>query len=246
MAESHAVEVPSTNDFPLMENRGIGFALAFCAGLMNAWTFFHAQTFATVQSGNVVQIGYRLVQGDWEAFWFAFCSVIGFGLGSALCGVLMTTLLKTGRTFSTVVLWSECLLLAVITALAFADIIPTTYLAVAVSFVAGMQGNAFHKDHGMLYGNVAVTFVVQMAFNFLAQSFFKKEGINGESNLMWSGIFFLVLFGFASGGALGFYFDKIINSNVSLVIAIISLVIIAFSSREHKSDADPRAGATFV
>lgn len=27
----------------------------------------------------------------------------------------------------------------------------------------------FTKNHGMLYGNVAVTFVAQMAFNFLVQ-----------------------------------------------------------------------------
>ena len=66
--------------------------LAFVAGLMNAWTLHHAQTFATVQSGNVVQSGYRLVQGDWSGFTFALASVIAFGLGSALCGVLMTNL----------------------------------------------------------------------------------------------------------------------------------------------------------
>ena len=60
-----------------------------------------------------------------------------------------------------------------------------------MSFVAGAQGNAFHKTRGMLYGNVAVTFVVQMAFNFLAQSLFEKEGVDGEPNVVWAGTFFL-------------------------------------------------------
>lgn len=109
-----------------------------------------------------------------------------------------------------------------------------------------MQGNAFHKDHGMLYGNVAVTFVVQMAFNFMAQSFFKKNGINGESNLMWAGIFFFVLFGFASGGALGFFCDKYIGNNTSLIITITSLVLITIFSNKTNLNTDPRTGATFV
>ncbi|MCP1274521.1 DUF1275 domain-containing protein [Gluconobacter albidus] len=246
MIDLHNKTPDQKNIFPLMEERKIGFSLAFCAGLMNAWTFFHAQTFATVQSGNVIQVGYRLVQGDWVAFWFAFSSIIAFGLGSALCGVLMTVLMREGRNFSNIVLWSECILLFIITVFSFSNTVPLAFLAVAVSFVAGMQGNAFHKDHGMLYGNVAVTFVVQMAFNFMAQSFFKKNGINGESNLMWAGIFFFVLFGFASGGALGFFCDKYIGNNTSLIITITSLVLITIFSNKTNLNTDPRNGATFV
>ena len=34
-----------------------------------------------------------------------------------------------------------------------------------ISFLAGMQENTFHKIDGMLYGNIAVTLVVQLAFN---------------------------------------------------------------------------------
>ncbi|WP_086554916.1 YoaK family protein [Acetobacter sp. DmW_043] len=246
MIAASSQETLRKNQYPLMEDKGIGFILAFCAGLMNAWTFYHAQTFATVQSGNVVQVGYRLVQGDWSAFWFAFGSVIAFGLGSAFCGVVMTTLLSKGRNFTIIVLWCECLGLALISATAFYGIVRPEVLALAISFVAGMQGNAFHKDHGMLYGNVAVTFVVQMAFNFLAQSFFKKDGINGEPNLMWSGIFFFVLLGFASGGALGFYIDKIVKDNASLIIATFSLLLVALIAKNRRKTSDPTSGATFV
>ena len=38
------------SSFPLMEMPGIAFLLAVSAGLLNAWTFAHAKTFATVQS----------------------------------------------------------------------------------------------------------------------------------------------------------------------------------------------------
>ncbi len=237
---------PEKIRFPLMEERVVGFLLAFMAGLMNAWTLYHAQTFATVQSGNVLQSGYRLVQGDWSAFIFAFGSVIAFGLGSALCGVLMTNRLRHGQIFTPVVLWFECIALLALAIASRLDLVDPHVVAYGVSFVAGTQGNAFHKDHGMLYGNVAVTFVVQMAFNFLAQSFFKKTGINGEPNLMWAGVFFSVLLGFAAGGAIGFYIDMRVIDHASLFLAAAIAVWLALRARAQPKAADPTSGGTIA
>ena len=223
-----------------MEYPQVGFLLAFTAGLLNAWTLAHASTFATVQSGNVVQSGYRLVQGDWPAFWFSFLSVIAFGLGSAVCGILMTTLLRRNRIFSPVVLGFECLALVGLGIASRMSLVDPHIVAYAVSFVAGAQGNAFHKNHGMLYGNVAVTFVVQMAFNFLSQSIFKKNGINGEPNLMWAGVFFLVLLGFAAGGGIGFFVDlKLVNHASLFIASLIALILMLKSLQMPKSDPTP-------
>lgn len=242
MSTSIIQEHPEKIRFPLMEDRSIGFLLAFVAGLMNAWTLYHAQTFATVQSGNVIQSGYRLVQGDWPAFVFAFGSVIAFGLGSAVCGVLMTSRLRHGKVFTPVVLWFECIALLALGVASRLGLVDPHVVAYAVSFVAGAQGNAFHKDHGMLYGNVAVTFVVQMAFNFLAQSLFKKEGINGEPNLVWAGIFLSILLGFAAGGAIGFLVDIRVTDHASLFLGAAIMVIIALVAAGRPKAADPTPG----
>lgn len=228
--------------FPLMEHRIIAFLLAFMAGLMNAWTLFHAQTFATVQSGNVIQSGYRLVQGDYPSFLFALGSVVAFGLGSSLCGILMTRRMAEGEIFTPAVLWFECVALVAFGVLSRLGLVDPHVVALAVSFVAGAQGNAFHKTHGMLYGNVAVTFVVQMAFNFLAQSLFRKNGINGEPNLMWAGIFFLVLLGFATGGAFGFLIDLRLLDHASLFLAAAIALVIALRARSMPKAADPSQG----
>lgn len=225
-----------------MEDRTVGFMLAFMAGLLNAWTLAHAQTFATVQSGNVIQSGYRLVQGDWPGFVFAFGSVIAFGLGSALCGVLMTTMLRRGKVFTPVVLWFEVIALVGLAVASRVGAIDPHVVAYAVSFVAGAQGNAFHKNHGMLYGNVAVTFVVQMAFNFLVQALFKKEGVNGEPNMMWAGIFFSVLLGFAGGGAIGFFVDANVLDHASMFLAAAVALGIAVLAMNRPRTADPSSG----
>lgn len=175
-----------------MELPIVGFLLAMMAGSMNAWTLTNSSTFSTVQSGSVVSMGYWLVDGNWAKFAFPAISVLAFGLGSAVCGVLMTSYLRRGRNFTNAVLTSMTVLLIVLGILALTIVgtnphdtanvldfgkdhdMTAQWIAVAISFVAGAQGNAFHKNHGMLYGNVAVTFVVQMAFNFLVQSFFSK------------------------------------------------------------------------
>lgn len=236
---------PEVIRFPLMEQPFIGFLLAFTAGLLNAWTLAHADTFATVQSGNVVSSGFYLVDGDWAKFVPAIVSVLCFGVGSALSGVLMTAFLRSGRSFTPGMLFALCLLLIVGTLLASLTTTDPRYIAYGVSFVAGGMGNSFHKNHGMLYGAVAVTFVVQMAFNFLMQAAFSKKGVNGEPNLFWSGLFFLVLLGFAGGGAFGFLVDLWFNG-ASIALAALLMLVLGIVSLRQPGDPDPTPGGRFV
>lgn len=232
---------PEITRYPLMEKPLIGFLLAATAGAMNAWTLAHAQTFATVQSGNVVQAGYRLAQGDWPAFWFSALSVLAFGIGSAACGFLMVDALKRGKVYTPFVLFVQGLMLVILAFMARAGSLEPHYIAFVVSFIAGAQGNAFHKSRGMLYGNVAVTFVVQMAFNFLVQSMVNRTGINGKTNLSWAGLFFLVLLGFAGGGAIGFFADRHIEASSLFLAAAIALLLGVIASADT-SKVDPSAG----
>ena len=236
---------PEVIRFPLMEEPFIGFLLAFLAGLLNAWTFGHAGTFATVQSGNVVSSGYYLVDGDWERFTPAIVSVLCFGVGSALSGILMTAFLRSGRSFTPAMLFAIFGLLVLLTLLAALTDTDPRWIAFAVSFVAGGVGNAFHKNHGMLYGAVAVTFVVQMAFNFLMQSALSKKGINGEPNLFWSGVFFLVLLGFCAGGGLGYLADRWFDG-ASMAFAALLALVLAIVALTRPRDPDPTPGGSFV
>ncbi len=236
---------PEVIRFPLMEEPVVGFLLALVAGLLNAWTIAHAQTFATVQSGNVVSSGFYLVQGDWAKFVPAIVSVICFGAGSAASGVLMTAFLRSGKSFTPGVLFCLAVLLAILAYFALQGSADPHNIAYAVSFAAGALGNAFHKNHGMLYGAVAVTFVVQMASNALVQSAFTNKGINGEPNLFWSGLFFFVLLGFAGGGAIGFFMD-LLFSGASIALGSILILGLAIISVNRRSPDDPTPGGTFV
>ncbi|MBN0038889.1 DUF1275 domain-containing protein [Cellulosimicrobium cellulans] len=263
-AGAQAVQEDRTTGFPLMELPFVGFLLAIMAGAMNAWTLANASTFSTVQSGNVVSLGYWLVQGNWDKLWFPALSVLAFGLGSALCGILMTSFLRSGRTFTVAVLVAQMLLLVLFGVLALTLVgegsgneaaldltadhsLTAHWIAIGISFVAGAQGNAFHKNHGMLYGNIAVTSVVQMAFNFLMQSAFTKQGPNGETNIKWAGIFFLTILGFSGGAAIGFWADQALVNGASIFIPpIIALGLVLVAAGRKLENVDPTPGGTFV
>lgn len=241
-----------------MERPSLGFLLAFMAGTMDAWTLHHASTFATVQSGNLISSGYYLIQGgplgtEPEKFIFPALSVLAFGIGSAVCGAVMTSLLRKHKVYTPWILLAHMLILlglatvAILNADDISKVAP--WIAYGVSFVAGSQGNAWHKTHGMLYGNVAITFVVQMAFNFAVQSLFSKKGIQGEPNLMWSGLFFLVLLGFASGAGVGFLANNLVGPGSLLLTVVLTggIAVIAWRDRgKLPAGIDPTPGGQFA
>lgn len=250
--------------FPLMELTSVGFLLALAAGSMNAWSLANAATFSTVQSGNIISVGYWLIQGDIAKLIFPLAAILAFGLGSAACGVLMTAFQRSGRAYTPGVLLAGTVLLVLLGTLAFIFVgdgdgraagidltadhsAVASFIALGISFVAGAQGNAFHKNRGMLYGNVAVTFVVQMAFNFLVQAAFKKEGINGQANLAWSGVFFLILLGFSGGAAVGFAADHFIANGASIFVPALILLALALVALGRRSkNVDPTPGGSFA
>lgn len=263
-ASASTVKPMNPPPLPFMEWPVIGVAMAAIAGLMNAFTLIFAGTFATVQSGNVASSGIYLATHDGPKWVFAIVSVFAFGLGSFTCGLVMTAMKKRGHQFSVAVLIGLGAISAVLSLLVIASlVVDYHWIAYGVSFTAGAMGNAYHKDNNALYGAVAVTFVVQMSFNFLAQSFFKRKGIEGQSNLKWAAIFFSVLLGFAGGGMLGAWLIVLLGTDPSgfmgehgpahldpsggwvlMIAAALFFLLAAFSGRwiRENKEADPTPG----
>jgi uncharacterized membrane protein YoaK (UPF0700 family) len=86
-----------------------------------------------------------------------------------------------------------------------------------------MQGNAFHKIDGQLYGNIAVTLNVQLAFNYLAETFFKINKPNRQAIFKSFGNYLLVLCGFAAGAFLSAAMTPVFDS-YTLVITALGLI----------------------
>lgn len=82
--------------FPLMEQPGIASLLALGSGLLNAWTFAHAQTFATKKDPNGNSNLYNAGRYFFIVIGFAAGGAIGFGLdilwnGLSIVGAIIIT-----------------------------------------------------------------------------------------------------------------------------------------------------------
>lgn len=98
-----------------------------------------------------------------------------------------------------------------------------------------MQGNAFHKVDNMLYGNIAVTLNVQLAFNYLAEMCFKSN--RGKKAVMLKKFFdyFIVLVGFSLGAGLSAILVPHFGS-YTLIFTVLGLAWLLFSGKLLQED----------
>lgn len=184
--------------FPVMELPMIAFLLAIAAGSMDGYTYFIGKAFSTVQSGNIILIGQTIATKSWDHLGTVLITILCFGLGSVATGILEVIGVKKKEIWAFEILIIESIILILLGFSEINGLFETLHICMIISFLAGMQGNAFHKIDGMLYGNVAVTLVVQLAFNYIVQAFAGQKGALKNS---W--LYFSVLLGFACGGLIG-------------------------------------------
>ncbi|WP_099332469.1 DUF1275 family protein [Actinomyces minihominis] len=227
------------SSFPLMELPHIALILAISSGLLNSWAFSNAGTFGTAQSGNVIQMGYQAMAGNWPKFFFVSGAVLAFGVGAFVAGGIIAVCLRSGKRYTPALQGLLMFAIGIALVLIVTKALRPEYITWIISFAAGVQGNGFHKIKGMVYGNVAVNVVLQLAFNYLMQSFFSKKAPNGMSNLYTSGLYFMVLVGFGAGGGIGFLADHLWNG-LSVVLVLLVSALLIFLAREDPTDPDPK------
>lgn len=228
--------------FPVLERAEPAVLLAVVSGLLNAWTFQQASSFATVQSGNIVSVGYFLVEGDYGRMVTALVSVVAFAAGACACSVVVLLFERAEASYSVPVLVVEAVVLAGLVALFSAGVLGPVAVAWVISFLAGVQGNAFHRETGMLYGNVAVTFVLQMGSSLVGRALGARISTDGQPHLRPAGAYFVVLVGFAAGGGIGFALDRWWVSS-SIAVAGGLLLALATVALIERGPVDPAQNA---
>lgn len=210
--------------YPVMQWPTIAFFLAIAAGSMDGFTYYTTKSFSTVQSGNIILVGQSIASSDWQKLLNIGLTILSFGIGALLSELIAIALRKKKHNFSANILLFEAAILILLTFSAVHSYIPIEYIVMIIAFVAGMQGNGFHKLLGMPYGNVAVTLVVQNAFSYAASALrgnkeaFKKSAIH-----------FWILIGFAFGGFVGtlvtrMYDEKSLWFTAIILIGLIFLI----------------------
>lgn len=187
---------------PLMQYPIIAIFLAIAAGTFDGYAYFTTQTFSTFQSGNIILFGYTLATSDFVKFVPVVISIATFALGAIVTAIIRDAFAKRGKIWTFSILVFEVVALVAIIFAIELKVFDAHQIVWLLAFLAGMQGNAFHKIGGMLYGNIAVTLNVQLAANYLAETFFKSN--KEQRAVMFSKFFnyFIVLVGFGGGAYL--------------------------------------------
>jgi uncharacterized membrane protein YoaK (UPF0700 family) len=149
--------------------------------------------------------------------------------------IIVAVLLRRGHSYTPTILVVQTGLIATL-AIGAAAAIPAMGIALGVSFVAGSQGNTFHRDHGMLYGNVAMTFVVQSLFSLTGRAIVPSSETGRREDLGAAGIYAGVLVAFAVGAAAGFLLEQALNTGALWVGATVTLALATMSATQP----DPR------
>lgn len=223
---------------PLMQYPIIAFFLAIAAGAFDGYAYFTTQTFSTFQSGNIILFGYTLATDDMTKFFPVVISILAFALGAIATAIIRDALTKRGKIWTFIILAFEVVALIAIIATIEFKVFDAHQVVWLLAFLAGMQGNAFHKIGGMLYGNIAVTLNVQLAANYLAETFFKSN--KEKRAVMFNKFFnyFIVLVGFGGGAYLSATLASTLGG-YTLLIAILALIGIYVAGRVlHKQNSD--------
>lgn len=226
------------NRVPFMQLPVVAFLLAISAGMLNGYSFSTSHSFATFQSGNVIMLGYNISIGKMEAVLPYIYMIVFFGAGSMLLALIRSISNAEDKIWSFRIIAIEVVL---ITALViYLGFIQTTYshfhVAWALAFLAGMQGNAFHKISGMLYGNIAVTLNVQLAFSAIVEALVEK-GKDRRDAWYKAACYFSTLLGFSGGAYCMVVAVKHYEIYALLLTLVPLLLIFTAGYRDHEENS---------
>lgn len=143
--------------FPYKESLRVGMLLAGTAGYIDAYTFaFHEARFASLQSGNLLQLGINIAEGNWMRALTFFWPVVGFAFGAALDQVIKIFAKKSE------IQWEEYSVLVEAVGIALVALmellhVPGTIVIPTLAIFMAIQADTFGKLRGMPYATVLST-----------------------------------------------------------------------------------------
>lgn len=207
MQQNQSILKETSNElqFPFFDRPLLATIIAMATGSMDGFTYITAGQFATVLSGNVIIFSYGIGINDPKKWLHPLFSILVFGCGAALTAIFTHFANKSRKThyWSHWVICAEIILLLLCGSNTLQNYLETWQIALIISFIAGMQGNAFHQLENYHYGNVAITNLVQSTFNYLFLGL-----LESRSNLRTCRLYLQVLTGFAIGSFFGAYSAK--------------------------------------
>lgn len=138
------------------ESFHLGALLAITGGMLDAYTYLvRGGVFANAQTGNVVLLGVRLIQGQWPLVLHYLIPISAFAVG-----VIVAEIVKQRFRYSGAIHWRQITVALELLLLAIVAFLPSkldNVANVAVSFVCAVQVESFRKVNGNAFTTTMCT-----------------------------------------------------------------------------------------
>lgn len=140
----------------MSERFRIGALLALTGGLLDAYTYvMRGGVFANAQTGNIVLLGVRMIEGDWSGMAYSALPIVAF-----VAGVIAAEFIKERFQQGYEVHWRQLTVGLELAVLLMVSFLPQTLNGVAnvaVSFVCAVQVDSFRKVRGSAFATTMCT-----------------------------------------------------------------------------------------
>lgn len=202
------------------ETFAIGILLAAVGGYLDAYTYIcRGHIFANAQTGNIVLLGIKIANQEWQAAAYYIVPIAAF-----FCGIVAAAMIRKRYKFNKNIHWRQIIIVLECIVLFCVAFIPMgiydTLANVLVSFVCSLQVESFRKMNGNEYSTTMCTGNLRSATEHLYNYKQSKDKKKLRNSLQYYGI---ILF-FVIGAAIGSLFSNALGQ-YSIIIACIGLCV---------------------
>lgn len=210
----------------MSESMPTALLLTLSGGFQDAYTYyFRDKVFANAQTGNIVILGYHVMEGDWNTAFRYLLPVLAF-----VAGIYVSEIIR--RLFKKYKLlhWRQVVVLIEVLLLFSVGFFPAsmnTAANVTVSLVCAMQVETFRKIKGNAYASTMCIGNLRSATELLFHYHHTKDKESLKKSLRYYGIILFFAVGAAAGCYLTpFWAEKTIWFSCGLLIAAFLLMFI--------------------
>lgn len=181
----------------------IGIFLALAGGFMDAYSYLcRGKVFANAQTGNMLLLGIKLTEGDFNAAFKYLTPVLAFTIGIFLADAVRYSISPGALKGKSFLHWRQCTLLIEMLLLLTVCFIPQSLNIVAnsiTSMACGMQVESFRKIHG---NGIATTMCIGNLRSGTENlfTFFREKS---KAHLKKAALYYFIIFCFVAGAVTG-------------------------------------------
>ncbi|OUN21276.1 hypothetical protein B5G34_11875 [Flavonifractor sp. An82] len=227
-----------TEEFIQMSERfRIGALLALTGGLLDAYTYvMRGGVFANAQTGNIVLLGVRMMEGDWSGMAHSFLPIVAF-----VAGVIAAEFIRERCRRLHEVHWRQVtvgLELAVLVLVSFLPQALNGVANVAVSFVCAVQVESFRKVRGSAFATTMCTGNLRSG----TEQFYQFLRTARREHLVRAARYGGIILFFIAGAALGAWCSGLLGlytAAVGCVPLLMALCLMCFQKNPEDFEKSP-------